>query len=430
MASRGDNRPHNRVVEFIRPLLTTTLFECSLQVLLLTAWATCISLICDKVRDLSIETTLLTVFGTILGFIISFRTSSAFERYNEGKRLLSNITYASRKFARTIWFHDLTKVPEGGSKPDSGAIPDSGSGSGGKSRPQSDDSMLEEKRTVIHLIEVFSIAVKRHLWKRGHKQEYMSWPGGPVPPSDRRPEASRVPSWGSGSTAYSTQAAVPDSFPPKKPARNVPLDVSCCLNAYIVGLQKRGVNTQTTTALLAALDSLVESFTDLEKVSNDQLPYSYRSQLWGCTYLYLFFLPFQLWRPLKYVTIPGTALAALIFLGLLSAGGEIENPVDDDRNDLNLHEFCKELRQDLEALTNPNPIVSTPDPANWTSSDKQNSIFLYLERDKEDQKYFENGRTKFVAWATGVGRRINFRNKPERGDEELGGQVGNNKQDE
>ena len=43
--------------------------------------------------------------GTVLGFIISYRTTSSFERYNEGRRLWSQIIYANRTFARTIWFH-------------------------------------------------------------------------------------------------------------------------------------------------------------------------------------------------------------------------------------------------------------------------------------------------------------------------------------
>lgn len=37
--------------------------------------------------------------------MISYRTTSSFERYNEGRRLWSQIIFASRTFARTVWFH-------------------------------------------------------------------------------------------------------------------------------------------------------------------------------------------------------------------------------------------------------------------------------------------------------------------------------------
>ncbi len=44
-------------------------------------------------------------FGTVLGFVISYRTSASFERYNEGRRYWSSITLSSRVLARMIWFH-------------------------------------------------------------------------------------------------------------------------------------------------------------------------------------------------------------------------------------------------------------------------------------------------------------------------------------
>lgn len=43
--------------------------------------------------------------GTVLGFVISYRTTSSFERYNEGRKYWSQIILASRTLARAIWFH-------------------------------------------------------------------------------------------------------------------------------------------------------------------------------------------------------------------------------------------------------------------------------------------------------------------------------------
>ena len=50
-----------------------------------------------------------------------------------------------------------------------------------------------------------------------------------------------------------------------------------------------------------------------------------------CSYLifpriYLFFLPFQLVDQFGYYTIPGVGIAAFIYLGLIAAGEEIEQP--------------------------------------------------------------------------------------------------------
>lgn len=78
-----------------------------------------------KSNALQLPTLLITVLGTVLGFIIvsralarkierfadlstqnqSYRTSSAQERYNEGRKLWSNVIQATRSFSRIAWIH-------------------------------------------------------------------------------------------------------------------------------------------------------------------------------------------------------------------------------------------------------------------------------------------------------------------------------------
>lgn len=53
-------------------------------------------------HQLTIPTGMLTVLGTVLGLVISFRTSSAYERYQEGRKMWSNITLASRNIAMMV----------------------------------------------------------------------------------------------------------------------------------------------------------------------------------------------------------------------------------------------------------------------------------------------------------------------------------------
>ncbi|CAE6541156.1 unnamed protein product [Rhizoctonia solani] len=412
-------------------------------------------------------------FGTILGFVISYRTSSAFERYNEGRRLWSTIILASRTFARTVWFHvpddPATFRPEpkdGEPKPD----------------PKVDRSRtLIEKRTTINLIEAFSIAVKHYL--RGEDGiEYEDLhklvkflPAYALPDSTmaqhnhdcdceegegettNRPIAvtRREKSWASGSTAHpntpellrDTQitiledgariqtrrgATLPprtevklklaegpgkmpvyllpaknppqwsiydvwplslltDAFPKrfksgKKAAKlwrmkcpitlNVPLEITFYLSSYIAALQHRKVvDVPTTNTLLSGLNQLVDSLSGLERILTTPIPFSYGSQLWTSCFLYLIFLPFQLWQSLGYVTIPATAVASFIFLGFLAAGEEIENPFANhthNQNDFDMDYFCKNLiRAELDALMS----VPVPNPEKWAFSDDNNYIF-------------------------------------------------------
>ncbi|KAG8953192.1 hypothetical protein FRC03_011889, partial [Tulasnella sp. 419] len=128
-------------------LLATALFRCWHIILFFTAWAAAICLISDLVRDLGIQSTLITVFGTVLGFVISYRTSSSFERYNEGRRYWSAIINGSRTLSRTIWFH----------------VPDNPIDATAENRAELRTKILIEKKSAINLIEAFAAATKHYL---------------------------------------------------------------------------------------------------------------------------------------------------------------------------------------------------------------------------------------------------------------------------
>jgi len=89
----------------VTALLATALFRCWHILLFFGGWSTLISVLNSQGHKLFMQQTLLTVVGTVLGFVISYRTTSSFERYNEGRKLWSQIVLASRTLARTIWFH-------------------------------------------------------------------------------------------------------------------------------------------------------------------------------------------------------------------------------------------------------------------------------------------------------------------------------------
>ncbi|KAJ7620988.1 hypothetical protein FB45DRAFT_928058 [Roridomyces roridus] len=124
---------------FFNALLATALFRCWHILLFFAGWATMITVLDHHKFKVRIGVTLLTVVGTVLGFIVSYRTTSSFERYNEGRRLC-------RTFARTVWFHvgDRPATPEF----DAETL---------KARN------LVEKKTMINLLESFSVAVKHYL---------------------------------------------------------------------------------------------------------------------------------------------------------------------------------------------------------------------------------------------------------------------------
>lgn len=130
-------------------VVATAVFRCWHILLFFTAWGAMITSISKLIHPLAIQATLLTVLGTVLGFVISYRTTSSFERYNEGRRYWSAIIFGSRTFARVVWFHVPDIMPD---------IP--GDESGLEERKA---RTLLEKKTVLNLIEAFGASVKHYL---------------------------------------------------------------------------------------------------------------------------------------------------------------------------------------------------------------------------------------------------------------------------
>ncbi|KAL0959299.1 hypothetical protein HGRIS_014563 [Hohenbuehelia grisea] len=432
---------------FMNALFATALFRCWHILCFFAGWAAMVALINEHVRDVTVQTTLLTVVGTVLGFVVSYRTTSSFERYNEGRRLWAQIIFASRTFARTVWFH----------------VPDSVlSGSGSSSPEELKARAIVEKKTILNLIEAFGVALKHYLRGedgiyyedlyylvkflpeyafpaglpsqadlhsptspsffsspsdgahngtasydkedmfagRGIPEATMSAPHLPLPVTSSphtkfpvqgaRPRALNLPS-PHGLRAANTQGLrkvksstgvisredeaylLPAHMPPayhlfdlfpfslivkcltkrgkelkgKKAARlrarlrnktvshNIPLEISLYLDSYIAAQQqKKLIDVPTINLLLASLNQLVDGLTGLERILTTPIPFSYSIHLWTVTTIYCLLLPFQIWKTLGWLSIPGTVIAAFFFYGFLVAGEEIENPFGYDKNDL------------------------------------------------------------------------------------------------
>ncbi|KDE07687.1 hypothetical protein MVLG_02146 [Microbotryum lychnidis-dioicae p1A1 Lamole] len=124
------------------------------EVIFFTLVATMVTIVSQRVVSLQIATTLTTVFGSVLGFLISFRTSSAYSCYQEGRRYWSSIIFASRCFARTAWIHVPDTIDPGSS-------------------PAGEDDRrraLIEKTSAIRLVGGFCIALKHYC--RGEASVY------------------------------------------------------------------------------------------------------------------------------------------------------------------------------------------------------------------------------------------------------------------
>ncbi|TFK65187.1 UPF0187-domain-containing protein [Pluteus cervinus] len=104
---------------------------------------------------LEIPTVMLTVLGVVIGFVISYRAMSGYDRYWMGRTCWSDVIKNSRTMGRLIWFHvppRLTpKTPEETAK-----------GEINRSR-QELYKVMNEKRLALDLVEAFSVALKHHI---------------------------------------------------------------------------------------------------------------------------------------------------------------------------------------------------------------------------------------------------------------------------
>jgi predicted membrane chloride channel (bestrophin family) len=85
-----------------------------LPLLVVAAWSTLITCISHFIYPLVVDTLLLTVLGFVVGMAISFRTSSAYERYTEGRKYWSQMVFVSQNLSRTIWIHTTERDGEVG----------------------------------------------------------------------------------------------------------------------------------------------------------------------------------------------------------------------------------------------------------------------------------------------------------------------------
>jgi len=378
--------------------------------------------VCEYTKtDLFFDPQLLTVLGTVLGLVISFRTTSAYDRYWEGRKLWTGIALSSRNLANLIWIH----VPTDRSAKSTTPLPK--------------DAKLRvviEKKSMINLIQAFSVSVKHYL--RGEPGIYYQdlYPLIAFLPQYAVKDApmestEKLPLWADDSNAgghhvprnpdsedggfkrkkgktFDPEKALPDVTPDHvhlAPARNppttgffdyfpilmpiktlykiakrivrrpeveednersawtgkkvhrpvvesiVPLEIALHLSSYYNFLLTGGLlQAAAATSFNNNLHSLQDATVQLRRIATTPIPFAYQAHLRMAIWLYLFFLPFQIYQKLKWITIPATLFAAFLFLGFLEIGAEIENPFNYDENDLDIDGYCLSIARELAEI--------------------------------------------------------------------------------
>ncbi|KAI4173423.1 MAG: hypothetical protein LQ343_002956 [Gyalolechia ehrenbergii] len=327
------------------------------------AWATLITCISHWVHPLVVSSLLLTVLGFVVGLGISFRTSSAYERYVDGRKYWAQLSQASRDLARHIWIHVEERHEQGLDL--------------GKRD-------LLGKVTALNLIVAFAVALKHRLRFEPYAQyddlEHLvshlsTFAGEAFDPDTSVPQPKS--SWKRGGEYLGLTVA--QSNPRKMIKRskrnlgNLPLEVLIYVSAYVESVIRSGQFTNGTeqAMVMNSLNSLNEVLAGTERVLNTPLPVAYSIAISQITWVYVMMLPFQLWDALRWITIPGTIVGAYIILGIAAIGREIENPFGRDENDLPLDKFCQGLEDEINVIAAKAP----PKPEEFVMNDDNAIMF-------------------------------------------------------
>lgn len=321
-----------------------------LPLLAIGGWATAMTVVSMKVTPIGINSILLTVLGFVVGLSLSFRSSTAYERYNDGRKYWSQLILASQNLGRVYWVHSI----------------------GRKEVPEEQKELVKrrevlEKLTAMNLIVAFAVAVKHKL----RFEPYTCYEDISSLISHLDTFAKRAteddPDTAQGfrqrrsffkSVGEYLGVSFAESNPRKtlkkatRPLGNLPLEILSYLASYTdeLALSGRLPVTMHQTMAYNNLLSMNDVVVGTERVLNTPLPIAYSIAIAQITWVYILLLPFQLLNALQWLTIPATVAAAYIILGLLFIGREIENPFGQDVNDLPLEAFCAQIAADMDVI--------------------------------------------------------------------------------
>ncbi|KAK2593094.1 hypothetical protein QQS21_009224 [Conoideocrella luteorostrata] len=285
--------------------------------------------------DIGISNTLLTVLGFVVALSLSFRNSTAYERYSEGRKYWSQLASVTQSLARLVWVHT-------------------------NEREECQTEDLLGKITFCNMLVSLSIALKHRLRFEPytHYDDLQSRIRhiSVIAHDAEKKELSAPTRWESVGMFLGFPMAEQNPRRlmknPARPLGNVPLEIHNSCSAFIKTiidngtLKMPGYHTQAM-GLLSQINDIING---VDRVLNTPLPLAYSIAIAQITWAYILVLPFQLVDKLHWVTIPATIFAAYIILGLTLIGREIENPFGEDVNDLPLDSFCDQIRQDVDII--------------------------------------------------------------------------------
>lgn len=265
------------------------------------AVATAITLINGRSHILDQNPISLTPFnlvGLALSIFLGFRNNACYDRFWEGRKLWGALVNTSRSLTRQL----LTLIGPHGGREEASAT---------------DEEILHFRRRMVHHLIGWVHALKRHLRLQDPLQDL-----GPFLTAE---EIERL-----------------------RPERNVPVAILQMMADELSDAWRAGwIHPQHLPLLEVQLTALTDIQGGCERIRSTPIPLSFTLLTHRIVGIYTFTLPLALVTSTGWVTPIASALVAYAFLGLDAVGSQIENPFDEDPNDLPLSALAVTVEQNL-----------------------------------------------------------------------------------
>ncbi|KWU46143.1 UPF0187-domain-containing protein [Rhodotorula sp. JG-1b] len=338
------------------------------QVAIYSAWAAVVWLLHERghMPMVSSAGSLVGILSMVTGLLVSFRASSSYERWYEGRKTWQGIQSTTRNLIRTLVF---TLPPPSNSPYDAqrtAAIKELCSLV--CAFPFSVMYRLRDQPGIEHaelrnLLPVTLIESYRStpLQARERPTAATEKRGSFVVEHSSAPEEDRAIA---GLNAPpSAERFYPHALPTGEPS-NLPLSLIRAMQAYLAvwhetKLPSRDSPSEGTSVLdgvtFAACNNALKEFTDsltaLERIRDTPIPLILQIHLQLLLLVYVGAVPLQLVRTIGIWCIPATAISAAVFFGIDRAAEELSDPFGVEPNDLPVARFCADLhREYLELL--------------------------------------------------------------------------------
>lgn len=249
----------------------------------------------------------LTLFGSVLALILGFRSTSAYQRWWEGRGLWGLMINANRNLARAA----------------ANFLPDTGDG-----------QSLGLRRAIVLRQTAYVNALRCQLRRL---------------PLD----AALLPDLSPGEAEVALT---------RTNVANAILDGT---GRLIADAKRQGlIDTIQQTHMEGILVDMANAQGGMERLKNTPLPAQFRVFPKLFTHLFCLLLPFGLVEALGVATPLGSTVAGTMFLAVLAIGDDLVDPFANTIHDLPLEAMCRTIEIDLiQGLGDPAPAAITPDDA-------------------------------------------------------------------